>query len=977
MAGFIHVLRAGEAFGPAERFTVTQFTTRDGLPQDSVHGLAMDRAGHLWIGTLQGIARYDGHGLALYTHRTTPGMPGAVASLAATDEGTLWMGTSTGLCRLVPDRSRVELEPAFEGYCNRVLSLGNEIVVGGQGGLSHGRAGGVTNVPLPFPVHDLGVTDGSALWISSPEGLWRMPLPWPATTPRWQRVLAGACGFSIATRGSALWVLHGEDLCQLDARTGAVERRWANVGAEPRLADSHGNTWLTSRHPVSRKHTELGVLNADTGRVIPCPSGLGIPLGVTSACMEDPEGTVWLGSFIDGLARLRPKRVDVFDTRHGLPARNIQSVQSSPGAGFWVSTTTGAAHKVGERFEAMNESDSIGGQSILGLSQDAALLAPGHRSLQRVDRRRDAIVAGPEGAHSFFVQRDRSGRVVTGGTSQVWIEAGAGRWMRVPIPEGLNNVVNWQEGPDDEVFLGTLDGGLLHRRGTGAWTQAPLPGAPKAAAVLAWEDSRRPWAGSNVGLYRRRDDGGWDHWTEQHGLAEDLVIAIEPDTAGNLWLLGHRGIHRVSIASLLAVAQGKASRVHTLTLNTRDGLPSNEGNVGTPSSASDPEGNLWFATTRGLVRVRPSAIPPAPTLQPLVTQVLQVGNDALPKPVPHALHPPVVFEDGAGRNLRFQFTAPLPSAGERVRLRYRLTGANAAWTDADASREATFVGLKPGPHQFEVLAAVDDGPWSAAPARWSFVIRPLWWERVDLRAGAVFMMLGAAALVIRRRLRLQSQLAVLRQSRAVENERRRLARDMHDGIGSELARINLAASTHPIDAGEVSRDLLQRLQTLVWLTDPSEDRLDAMIPTLASRVEGFFPSGLPAVQVDIPVAVPTRPVDGRVRRELVAWLDEGLANIARHAAARNVRFHAHVTGADLVLVLADDGRGFDPNHPAPTAGGGHGLANLRARIDALGGRLEIASATDCGTQLKAIIPLASCSPGCQPDGGGRTRGRAA
>lgn len=326
-AGIVRVLPAGETFGPAERFTVTHLTTRDGLAQDSVHGLAMDRAGYLWIGTLQGISRYDGQGFVTHTPRTTPGMPSnGIAAMATTDDGTLWIGTTKGLARLIPDGSRVEIEPSVQGYCERMLSLGDEVVAGGDWGLVHGKAGSVTHVPVPLRVNSLATTAGSNLWIATPQGLWRMRLPWPATPPRPTLVLSGAFGASMATRGHELWVREGKDLCHLDARTGAMVRRWADVDAEPVLADSHGNLWLAALNPESHRYTELSVLDAGTGRLVPCPIGTGIPTAITSACMEDPSGTLWLGTFTGGLARLRPKLVGVFDTRHGLPADRVQSV---------------------------------------------------------------------------------------------------------------------------------------------------------------------------------------------------------------------------------------------------------------------------------------------------------------------------------------------------------------------------------------------------------------------------------------------------------------------------------------------------------------------------------------------------------------------------------------------------------------------------------------------------------------------------
>ncbi len=943
-------------------YSALTLTTRDGLPQDGVFGLAQGPDGFLWVGTFSGVARYDGVRFENFHPGNTEGFPSAgIASMLASGDGSVWLGTSRGLHRLIPSRRRVQPELVLDAYSQHLVALGDEVMVAGPWGYAHGRAGAVAVSNTNLNITALAVLPGEALWMGTSTNLLRFPLPLsgPASPP--QAVLKGTCGQSMVVHQGRLWLHLDKDLLQLDARSGEVLRRWPGVHADPRLVDAMGYVWLAGLDPEAASAWVPGLLDPMAGTFVPTRPDLGLREGFTNARLQDADGTLWFGTPTRGLVRMRPRRVTVFDESRGLPGREAWAVHGGPGLGVWATTGNAVARLAGDRFETVAAELPWGCQSLMALDRDTALV--GGWGFNRVTAGQDPVKIPTITTHVSFVTTNRAGRPIAGGPGGAWVEAKPGEWVQqADLPKDAR-WFNWQEGPHGEVFAGSIGAGLHYRSKEGTWNPVPLPleGSPKSAAVLWWEDGWRPWLGSVTGLYRLRDGDGlqWDHWTEAEGLKEDMVNGVQPDGLGRLWLLGHRGIHCVGISNLLDVARGKARRVYPETFDVKDGLPSNEGNSGRPSTTRDEAGNLWFATTGGLVRITPSEIPAPSRPRPFITDVHEVGNDALPRRIPHDDASVGEFTRGEGRNLRFRFTAPLPSDGQRVHLKYRLVGVSPGWVEAEASREATYAALRPGLYNFEVLASAEGGPWSDAPARWSFRIVPRWWEPLAVRVGALVLGVAGLCLLFWRRLRIQSELATLRQARAIEDERSRLARDMHDGLGSELARVNLAAAVGPIDAGAMSRDLLQRLQTLVWLTDPAEDRLDSLVRSLAARMERYFPNDPPAVHIDLPPIIPAQSIDANLRRELVAWLDEGLANIARHAQARNVRLAVRHEDRTLRVILADDGRGFDPARPRASAGGGHGLRNLNERIRSLGGQLVVRSAPGMGTELHASIPLPS------------------
>lgn len=946
----IGVLSLAAAERPVEDdFKVDQLTTHDGLPQNTIYPIAQTPDGYLWVGTWGGLARYDGEEVVTMNPDRVAGfLAGSVRAMTVTGDGRLWLSVGSTIGHVDATQARFQIEQGVNEPCEVLAAVGDEIVAGGEWGIAHGLPGRIRRAPHNFSVRDIAVSTHRQVWLASSAGVAVLRLTMAESHLEVVVPPSGAIG-RIASRGDTVWASMGRNLFEIDAVTAQIRRQWAGADAEPLLVDRVGYLWV-ALGTVDGGRRGLGVLRPGADGIRPFNTRLVPPDETFIRGFEDASGTLWFGTKTSGVLRLRPVDVEVFDERHGLPSRDVWSISASPDGGLWVQTKAGAARRLNDRFEPIAWPSGEISHSILALSRNEALTAT--PTIQRLNPDGVSTEWVPPRPRPDFIVADRLRHWVAGGSGGVWARGTDGQWSPVVGLRSDSLWIGWEAGPDGEVFLGSLNRGLFHRPVGGAWEPLPLPGNPRAATVLGWEGGRRPWVGSTEGLYRQRDDGGWDRWTTRQGLAEDLVLAIQPDGHGNLWLLGHQGLARFSVAGLNAVVEGRDGRVRPRYAGGPDGLAGMEGNSGFPASACEADGTLWFATTRGAVRLDPRRIPALVAPRPIITEAHDLA--AAPGSRPTSTLTSHAFVHGTGRALHLRFTAPFPSAGHEVHLEYRLEGIDAAWHAADRHREASYAGLKPGPYRFEVRAAVADGPWHPEVAQWSFEVRPLWWERTSVRIGAVIMASAIAVWLVLRRLRLQRQLAALHQARAVEDERRRLARDMHDGLGSELARIYLAAETGSVNMSEAARNLLERLQTLVWLTDPAEDRLDALVRVLASRIERFFPHDSPALRLELPTALPAQPIDGRWRRELLAWLDEGMANVAKHAGARQVRLRVDCMDGSLHLLLADDGRGFVPEHVGP---GGHGLSNLQTRVTRLGGRLEIRSTPGAGTELEAWIPL--------------------
>jgi signal transduction histidine kinase len=342
-----------------------------------------------------------------------------------------------------------------------------------------------------------------------------------------------------------------------------------------------------------------------------------------------------------------------------------------------------------------------------------------------------------------------------------------------------------------------------------------------------------------------------------------------------------------------------------------------------------PDGKLWFATQDGLAMVDPWRVtePPAESLRVYVEDVRANGNEA-----------------------DIHFTAPCFTEPEAVRFSWRLIGFENVWTDQCAERRALYPHLPPGRYQF-LVGAVLNGAWSQ-PASVQIEVAPLfwqtwWWRALTYAAGAAVAVLVALGLY-RWRVRRQQQLDRLRL---------RIARDLHDEIGSNLGGIALliGVAEHDPDAFERIRAItlqsIEALKDLVWMIDPGHDALPDMLLRMRGIADDLLPGKLSAFTLTGDATGRRAPLE--VRRNVLPIFKEALHNIIKHAQAQHVTIEIALTERRLTLTIRDDGVGMDP----AAAPGGHGLRNMQRRAEDIGGQLKIESQPGAGTVIHLEAPL--------------------
>jgi signal transduction histidine kinase len=327
------------------------------------------------------------------------------------------------------------------------------------------------------------------------------------------------------------------------------------------------------------------------------------------------------------------------------------------------------------------------------------------------------------------------------------------------------------------------------------------------------------------------------------------------------------------------------------------------------------------------------------------------------------------------RRVEFRYTGLSLSAPESVRFRYKLEGLDERWIEAGLERVASYSMLPAGSYRFNVTACNNSGIWNQQVASLSFHVLPFfwqtWWFRLALLAGLVVSLVAIVRYVSFRRLR--RRLQILEQETAVQKDRARIAKDLHDDLGANLSQIAMLSELAQTDyekpaqaRGHIdqifrtARTVTRSLDEIVWAVNPRNDSLDRFAAHLCTFAPEYLRAAGISCRLDVPLELPSTPLPSNVRHHLYLAFKEALHNVVKHAGATEVWLRLTLGEREVALVIEDNGRGFQSGNE--TSAGEDGLANLRQRMTEIGGRFEQRSQPGQGTRTALIAPLLLTHP---------------
>lgn len=948
-----------------------------GLPDNRVYAVLETRDGYLWIATTFGLARFDGRQFTHFNPINTPEMMSDDCLALAEDvAGNLWIGTTMGALRRDP-LGRFTLHRITKYQPEDAVHL-----------LATARDGGVWAVVRNelFRLRDTGPDPGvtevglatdfatALLELQSGNLLVGTDADLRQVDPSKRRLvgidnLTAKPGVAIAdihrSADGVVWVAgDGRLLSHASNQWDQVVRpRFGQPAGFSRLAsDQDGTLWSTTTNGcvdrlVDGEWTRYKIPGTPENERIYC-------------AYVDREGSLWLGTEYSGLHWIRPKKVRAYTTKDGLVHDNTWTVHETRDGSMWVGTDGGLSRlSPAGQFQNFTQADGLVRDQIRALAEDDAgtlwigtglglsLFSNGQLTTHRFP--------GDHAANKIrVVTPSREGGVWVG-TEHALHRFHAGEWRTFRTEDELSarDVRAILESRSGDVWIGTLGGGLNQFRDGRfrVWKKADGLSSDSVWA-LHEDDEGALWIGTAQGLNRFKD-GKFTVFTTQQGLPSDLVNHILEDDRGNLWISHDRGIYRVSKRELLAVAGGKAPIAECVSFGVEDGLPSNEtnGQKSQPAGWRSRGGRLWFPTTKGVVVFNPDDPPDLPQPpRPIIEQVRANGRPVMGTASPTGVDSESRLElaPGSASLLEFDYTAITFVAPDKARFKYRLEGVDTDWIDAGTRRLASYSNLSPGNYRFQVTAANHQGVWHERGHTLAIYLAPYFYQTWTFRGSSLGGVIGLSVIAYRGRLRELRKIHRLQQLAALGEERMRIARDLHDGIGANLTRINslaekLGEEAHALPdtvarrLADTTREMAGALRDIIWAASPAEATADGLVARICQQAEVLLNEAGIRCRFDLPDNLPAIPLTAEQRHHFLLAAKEALNNATRHAAATEVRVRARCEGSTLELVIEDNGRSFDPTSVRE----GNGLRNMRSRMASVGGEFQVESKVGDGTRV--------------------------
>jgi len=739
--------------------------------------------------------------------------------------------------------------------------------------------------------------------------------------------------------------------------------------------DAQGNAWVVANG--------RGLLHCKTdGTLHFLTEKTGLPSRFITCWFQDAEGDVWIGMHGGGIARIRERLFHVFGQADGLPDKVVSSVCADANGGLWAGTMSGelarwqngAFVNVPLAAAANDPNESI---TVSPVSGGGVWIGSLNHGLTRYDDGRFSRLPEPPDIRVLFgdsQERLWVGRLV----NLLCLTNGA--YKTFGSADGFvdsHAIGAVAEDADGALWIGTGPGELWKYAG-GKFTRfTPPPEWPavRFAAVLP-DTNGAVWIGTLGGGLLRFSNGKFTRYLKADGLPDNNVPQLLDSHDGFLWGGTYAGIFRANKKDLEAVAAGKETRLPCRVYGQFDGLSALECSSGfQPSCWRSDDGHLWFSTANGVASVDPSKTilnRISPTV--IIEEMLVDGRSM---DVPPRIGVPLEAAMAAaplkilpGRHyVQFRFTGLSFAAPDGVRFRVKLEGGDEKWQSTGGQRLIGYGPLLPGNYRFRVMACNSDGVWNEAGDTLAFIVLPYFWETWWFKAGlglatlAIFAI--AAALIQRQRYRRRLEHA--ERQREMERERTRIARDLHDDLGTSLTQISLlSALAHRETTPAVeSKELLQQVRTraremvialdeIVWAVNPKNDSLAGLVGYLGHFAEEFFRASGIRFRQEIPPQLPAVALTAETRHHLFLAFKEAVNNAARHSDASQVTVCAEILSNEAVIHVEDNGRGFEINTASPQ---GNGLANMKRRLEQIGGRAEINSIPGKGTVVTFHAPL--------------------
>lgn len=961
--------------GASAQYYFDTWSTNNGLPQNTVGSITQTSDGYIWLATLDGVVRFDGVRFKVFTVANSEGLvSNRFKLLYETPDGALWIGTEeSGITRYLNGKFRsFTIADGLPNNSALVFAADTDgrLLVTTSAGIAKFDGERFEKIDLDTSVaaRSCPARSGGGLWVVDQNRVHRY------NGPPLERVLPGAPAntdfvpLCYEDKAGRVWVAvsFGEIYCISDRST---DRYGVENGLLPKASvlfigeASDGDLWLG---------TNKGALRLANGRFESYGEKDGLPDQNLVSFYNDRENNLWFGSALGGLSRLNRRAITVLTTKDGLAGNSVYPIYEAHDGSIWIGANgvtqikgdeirrfTAEEYGVFRDITAINEDGE--GRLWLGTSGGLGYL----QNDRLIDLRAKFVL--PAGNFTIWaVHQDRSGAIWFGSSVGLVRMTDAG-YEVFTTAQGLagDDVKVIMEDREGRLWFGTYGGLSLWQDG-GFKNFTVKDGLSSDRVRSLFEDEQGTlWIGTYDGGLNRFSDGRFTVYSTRNGLFSDGVFQILPDDAGYFWMSSNQGIYRVRRRDLEDLARGETAAVRSEAYGKRDGMLNTECNGGRqPAGIRSSDGRLWFPTQEGAAIIDPRLIVENTLAPPVVIESVGIDQKPVDINMPIDVGPDQV-------NLEIAYTGLSFVKPEQVRFRYKLEGLDDNWIETGTRRTAYFSHLPPGAYTFNVTAANNSGVWSSEGAKIRFTVYPPFWRTWWFLTAAILMIAGAVFMAFRSRvakLKLEQAAQTAFSQKLIaaqEQERKRIAGELHDGLGQNLLVIkNWTLLAQQRNKEGENEEMLDEISTTASQTIEEVRRIAYNLRPyqideigLTRAIGGMFKRVSKTTAIDLTWEIDD--IDGCLSSEneinLFRIVQECLNNIIKHSSATKASVSIVRAKDQILLRVEDNGKGFsigDQNEKR-----GLGLVGIEERTRMIGGMAHIQSAPDKGTAIQINIDL--------------------
>lgn len=974
LAPFIFIVLFCTFSASAQRYSFYNLSVENGLIQSQVQALTQDKYGHLWVGTLGGMSRYDGELFTNYNVRN--GMLDNGCFAITTDKnGHIWLGGQEGISKYNGKRfEHYRLQSPEDNNAQTVRKIfvdeHNTLWCHTDKAVYQIQGKGIQPVTLP----DSGITitailpEENNLWVATNNGriYRRTGKGWdsifynfpglPKAPLRTTNIYRDSKKRLLLTTGHGIFTIKNDSV-KLILNDGAPI---VNIPFISIAEDKYGALWLGSVSGVYRltdsSFTLYNKKNGFTDNAI-------------NTIVADREGSVWFGSNGQGLYRFSGAQFSIIDERSGLPSEQVTSFTSTPSGKLYIGTSEAGLYYYDNEniipiplqyknpyistLYADSEYDIWVGTEGRGLCR----LKGGERIYYNMPEI-------PANTTVISLYKDTAGRL--------WI--GTGKGAAVYSNNTFRNIPG-VSGPvfsfacigiDSILMVNNNNIYLYHDSAVVHYVTGSAADSSNAQCIAT--TGKKLWIGTNDNGVICYDIETRKSFTlnKSNGLQSDFIYNIIADKNNDIWVGTGYGIHKIHMQgdNPVVTFYGKEQGI--------TGMESNQN-----ASCLMPDGTLWFGTTKGAVHIDPNKELIMPQPISIVLQSVKLFGDDIRDTtyydsldnwynVPYQLKLP-----HKKNNITFTFKGITLSGSAQLLYRYRIDGLDAPWSDWTPLNSVTYSAMPPGQYALLVECKTINGEEIKALAYPFEIITPL--HKTTWFSFAIFIVCILAGISIQYMLnkRKQARLALVEKLRREEQAkvRQRTAEDFHDEVGNKLTRINVLTNVLTQKLGDVSPDkkrLIDQIQEntaqlysgtkdILWSLQATNDNLYEILHRIRDFGNDLFADTDIRFQfagTDSDWQNYKLPLD--MSRNLIMIFKEALNNCLKYAGATVVTMEAELKDGDILhIALTDNGKGFNVEEVVK----GNGLNNMRNRAERLKGKLYVDSKPGHGTVINLHFRL--------------------